>query len=124
MDFEELLKQKAVICLVDEPSAIAYTSLYEEGDVWIKIRGCEDCPSENIAKCCGTCPMVTEAGCYFHLLRPKNSMKPYSCVAHPYPTFARSWCMLEFRCVRGDNLGKIRCVRDKNGVLRDGHSGN
>lgn len=118
-DLDSLLDQKTVICSMDDPSVLAYTSLYEDGDVWIKIRGCEDCPVESQKKCCGQCPLLSDMGCYLHLMRPNSStQKPFGCIAHPNPVYARSYCMLEFECVKGGNFGKIRRARDKNGVLR------
>lgn len=119
MNIDELLSKKTVVCSMDSPEALAYTSLYEEGDVWVKIKGCEGCPEESQKKCCGACPMVSEMGCYFHLMKPNNStQKPFGCIAHPHPIGARSYCQLEFKCVKGRNLGKVRCVRDKRGELR------
>lgn len=118
-EVENLLKQKMVFCSMGDPVAVAYTSLYEEGDVWIKIRGCEQCPEESQEKCCRQCPLHSEKGCYFHLMKPNNStQKPFGCVANPDPIGTRSYCQLEFECVKGSNFGKVRCVRDKRGALR------
>jgi len=120
-ELEKLLNNKTVICSMDDPVALAYTSLYEEGDVWIKTVSCKDCPKESQRKCCGTCPMLSEMGCYFHLMKPNNgTQKPFGCIAHPHPTGARSYCQLEFLCIKGTNIGKVRCVKDKRGVLKDG----
>lgn len=119
MDLNNLLEKQTVICSMEEPFAIAYTSLYEEGDIWVKIQGCEVCSWESQQLCCGKCPLLSEAGCYLHLLKPNNSTnKPFGCIAHPHPAYCRSYCMLEFKCVKGSNKDKIRCVRDRRGVLR------
>lgn len=124
-DIDKFLNSETVICSMDDPEALGYTSLYEKGDVWIKIRGCEDCPEESRIKCCGQCPMSSDMGCYFHLMNPSShSQKPFGCISHPHPKFARSYCCLEFKCIRGSNEGKIRRVRDKHGVLIDGDSHN
>ena len=52
---EKYKKEKLVLCSIDDPSPILYMNIYEEGDVWVKSKGCEGC--ENNRKCCGDCPM-------------------------------------------------------------------
>lgn len=110
---DELLKKKCVIIPVDEPSPVAYLNVYEEGDIWVKIKGCEGC--KNIKKCCGNCPLLTPNGCFLHL-QGKN-MKPYNCIVNPTLDMAHGWCQLEFKCVKGSNKGKIRRIRDEKGKL-------
>lgn len=118
-EIEKLLYQQTVICSMGDPVAVAYTSVYEEGDVWIKTVGCEGCPVESQEKCCAPCPIHLEKGCYFHLMKPNNmTKKPFGCVVNPEPVESRYYCQLEFKCIRGVNMGKIRCVRDKWKVLR------
>lgn len=112
----EITKEKAAVCLINEPSPIAFLNVYEEGDVWIKIQGCESCPVENRKKCCGNCPMVCEKGCYWHLVEGGSS-KPFFCVVRPTPDTCLSWCYLEFKCIKGSKEGKIRRVKDRGNVF-------
>lgn len=108
-----VLNRPGVFIPLNEPIPLAYTSLYEDGDIWVRIQGCEACA--NYKRCCGDCPMITDAGCFFHL-EGKNK-KPLHCIITPIPTQAKSYCALEFECIKGSNKGKVRRVRDKNGVL-------
>ncbi len=118
MDLHDLLgRPMAIIPQNDDPSPIAFTSVYEPGDVWVKIRGCEDCPVESVAKCCGDCPLASPAGCFLHLSNKRTSQKPYNCVVMPTPEKAISYCVQEFRCIRGTHEGRVRRVRDKRGEL-------
>ena len=107
---------RLVLCTQDNPTTIAYFNLYEDGDVWIKTKGCEGCPWENRQKCCSGCPMLSEKGCFFHLQSPKGSNKPFSCVTcpDPHPRNVLSWCQLEFECVKGKHKGQIRKLREDN----------
>ena len=41
------IEGKAVICSLDDPTPVAYANVYENGDIWVKIQGCEACPIEN-----------------------------------------------------------------------------
>lgn len=110
-------KEKAVLCLLDDPTPIAYYNVYKPGDIWIKIKGCEDCSVENRKKCCGNCPHVTANGdCAWHLEVGRSS-KPWSCIMWPTPDQANSRCCLEFKCVKGKHKGKIRKVRDVANVF-------
>lgn len=109
-------QQKAVLCLIDEPEPIAYLNVYEEGDIWVKIQGCEACSLENRKKCCGHCPMFTEKGCFLHL--KDNGDKPFRCVTKPFPTVCHSWCALEFKCIQGSKKGKIRRIRDVGNTFK------
>lgn len=106
-------KEKAVVCAVDDPTPIAYLNVYEEGDIWVKVQGCEACPEENRKKCCGNCPMWGNGGCFWHLgVNRRGSSKPWTCVVKPCPDTSWEWCSLEFRCVRGSRKGQIRRVRE------------
>lgn len=115
MNIDALFGMQTVIISRNDPIPLAYTSLYEEGDVWVRIQGCEVCSLENRKRCCGDCPMSTDRGCFFHL--EKSNKKPLHCIMTPIPTQAKSYCMLQFKCIKGSNEGKIRRVCDKNGVL-------
>jgi len=100
-----------IICEENQPNPLTYLDVYEEGDMWVKIQGCEACPLENRKKCCGDCPMFTDKGCYFHLGNLLN--KPYRCVINPVPSTCLSWCALEFECTEGSKKGLVRRIRDK-----------
>ena len=102
--------EKAILCKVDDPTPIAYYNMYEEGDIWVKIRGCEDCSLEDKQKCCGDCPFIMANGdCGWHLEKSKSA-KPWYCVTWPTPNRANSRCVLEFKCTEGTHKGKIRKV--------------
>lgn len=117
-----ITREKAIVCAVDSPTPIAYLNVYEEGDIWVKIQGCEACTLEHRQKCCGNCPLFTEMGCYWQLKlkgseRARSSDKPWNCVVKPYPDSAMPFCALEYKCVKGSNLGKVRRVRDRGDVF-------
>ena len=99
-----------VVCEIDKPEVLEYLDVFETGDRWVKIKGCEACSFENRKKCCGECPMLTEKGCFFHL--EGTNSKPFRCVVYPTPNTNLTWCSLEFQCVEGNNKGKIKRVKD------------
>jgi len=108
----------AVVIGVKDPTPIAYLNVFEEGDIWVKIVGCDECPEEWHLKCCGNCPMSSEKGCFYHLEeRNDGSNKPFHCIINPLPNIAMSHCCLEFKCVAGTNKDKIRRVRDIRNVI-------
>ena len=109
---KELQTETLVLCKVNEPIPVAYFNVYEVGDIWIKIKGCESCSEEGKERCCRGCAMQTPKGCLLHLTRPAKSEKPYRCVIHPMPNKVISWCALEFKCVQGKHKGRIRKVRE------------
>lgn len=116
---ENFTKRKSVLCALDDPTPIAYFNVYEEGDVWLRIKGCESCPLENRKKCCGNCPMLTPDGnCFWHLESGAGSSKPFRCVVKPYPDTCKRFCSLEFRCIQGGKKGKTRKV-SKPGNIYD-----
>jgi len=107
------------LCPVGDPSPIAYMNVYEPDDLWIKVQGCEACPTERREKCCGNCPMLTpDAKCYWNMENKRASSKPFKCVVLPEPSRAKKGCALIFECVRGTHKGKLRHVTDIGGVLR------
>ena len=109
--------KKAALCTLDDPTPIAYFNVYEVGDIWIKIQGCEACEIGDRKRCCGNCPHVTANGdCAWHIEEGRSS-KPWSCIAWPTPNQAKSKCKLEFECVQGSQKGKIRRVMDIGNVL-------
>ena len=114
----EGITEKAVVCLVNEPSPVAYLNLYEAGDVWVKIQGCEACPLERRKRCCGECPLFAETGCVLHLQKTaKGGNKPFKCVTTPHPDSAKGDCRLIYKCVAGSKKGKIRRVGDRGNVF-------
>lgn len=102
---------------VDSPTPIAFLNVFENGDKWVKIKGCEDCPEEWRKKCCGNCPLKSDKGCSLHLQKPFQ--KPFSCIITPSPYVCKKNCVLEYRCVEGKNEGKIRRVTDIRNVIKD-----
>lgn len=99
---------------LDNPSPVGYMNIYEQGDIWEKIKGCEECENN----CCGNCPLSSDKGCYLHLIN-KGQDKPFHCVVHPSPLKHKADCILEYKCVKGTQIGRIRKQRDPRNVLRD-----
>lgn len=94
----------------NDSSAIAYMNVFERGDIWLRIKGCEDCPHESRNKCCGPCPMLSEKGCFLHL--DDNQNKPLRCVIHPVPRINLTWCSIQYECIQGSMLGQIRKISE------------
>ena len=114
----EIIDKTCAIVPLDNPSPIAFMNIYEKGDIWVKIKGCEDCPLESRKKCCGNCPMFTEKGCFFHLgSEIKRSNKPFHCAVRPSPNSCASYCYLEFKCIKGSKKGKIRKVSKPGNIF-------
>jgi len=109
---EEWRDDPLVICRRLDPTPVAYMNIYETGDVWIKIKGCESCPDESKAQCCKGCAMATPKGCLLHLTNTQNSDKPFRCVVNPMPNKVISRCVIEFLSIAGKHKGKIRKVRE------------
>lgn len=113
---------------VDDPSPVAYMNLYDPGDTWVKIQGCEACEPERAARCCGVrpnptddyngCPFRGEFGCALHYERGPWKSKPYHCAVLPLPTTTKGKCALVYECTEGPNRGKKRHLVDVEGVLR------
>ena len=99
-----------IICDTEKTEVLAYLDVFEIGDEWIKIKGCEGC--HNADKCCGNCPMLSDKGCFLHSNGTLN--KPYRCVVNPTPDTTLSWCQLEFKCIKGTNEGKIKRINKTN----------
>jgi len=115
---DEYKNEKLVVCRTNEPSPIIYFNIFEEGDIWIKTKGCEDCSLENRKKCCSSCPMFSDRGCFIHLKKGDND-KPYSCVINPNPGTTLAWCSLEFECIRGSRIGLIKKVNEGSFINRE-----
>ena len=119
MEMKDVSKKLSVVLSLDDPTPIAFLNVYEEGDVWVKIKGCEECPIESRKKCCGNCPLLTPDGqCSFHLESKKNSKKPIHCIVKPYPNDCLKFCSLEFKCIKGSKEGKIRKVKEPGNIFR------
>jgi hypothetical protein len=110
--------EKAVVILYDKPKPIAFLNVYDEGDVWIKTKGCEDCPEDSRAYCCGNCKMFLKDNgeCRLHI-DDDGRQKPFRCVIDPSPEICHAWCSLEFECIVGPKKGKIRKVKDIRDVF-------
>lgn len=102
-----------VLVPIDDPSPVEYRNLFEPGDIWVKIKGCEECPLESRRRCCNQCPLlIQETGqCMAHL-GVGSLNKPFECVIKPIPSGCYSWCHLEYKCIQGKNAGKIRKVSE------------
>lgn len=112
MDFhfelpDSMDNEKLVLCYLDNPVPLVYFNIYEKGDIWVKIQGCEKCPEKKRKACCAGCPLWTEKGCFYHLT-PKGSHKPYNCVVSPDPSSVLGGCCIEFLCIRGGQKDQIR----------------
>ena len=109
-----------VVIDIKKSSPTGFIDVYEEGDEWVKIKGCEECPKEQRIKCCGQCPCIMpDGGCYWqeapeHQNAPRKSLY---CMITPLLTKHNSRCCLEYKCVKGSNIGKIRRVKDKLNVF-------
>ena len=82
--------------------------MFEEGDIWVKVKGCEDCPKESKEMCCRNCPVFTGNGCHFHESGKYSTNKPYQCIIKPIPSQGISYCQLAFLSVKGKYKGKTR----------------
>ena len=103
---------------LDEPSPWGYMNLYEEGDIWEKVRSCVECENG----CCGRCPLSSDKGCYLHLIN-RGQDKPYHCVVHPSPLKHRENCILEYKCIKGKYKGLIRKQNEPRNVLINEETG-
>ena len=127
-----------VLVKYDKPETVAFVNLYNPGDLWLKVQGCEACTPEGVRNCCGKCPfrlgsewlqeILTSLGvdvppldekgrCIWHV-EGRRSRKPFVCIVDPHPRHACSYCQLVFECVQGPKKGKKRHVCDKRDELR------
>ena len=109
-----------VVLPTEDPSPVAFMNLYDPGDVWIKVQGCEACLPERAKKCCTNCPQSMEKGCEWHFEPGRYKSKPFHCCILPIPFKCMGGCALVFKCVSGRWKDFERHVSDTRGVLRDG----
>jgi len=105
----------------DDPSPVGFMNVFEAGDLWKKVRGCEACSLEHRLKCCGNCEfLVKEDG---HCDREDNVRwrmgKPLYCCIMPTPDMHISGCALIYECTQGKFTGMQRRLDDAEGLLRD-----
>jgi hypothetical protein len=114
-----ITKKTAILCTIKDAEAVAFFNLYDEGDIWEKIKGCLDCPKEQRIHCCGRCPCIMPNGdCYWHSPdEVQHSRKSLYCMMTPIPTKHNSRCCIEYKCIEGLKKGKIRRLRDKLNVF-------
>jgi hypothetical protein len=94
---------------IEDCSPIAFENVFEEGDRWKKITGCEQCPTEKSRHCCGNCRMKLDNACIVHL-QGNGRQKPLQCVIDPPPNVTWSWCCQQYECVKGSRKGTIRKI--------------
>jgi len=100
----------------DRPIVVGAMNLYDPGDVWVKISGCESCGGMSV--CCGKCPFLMEdRRCLWHV-EGRRSRKPFNCCVDPHPRHACSYCNLAYECIQGPKKGKRRYVCDPRDILR------
>jgi len=53
MEFDFDNDEMLFLCSIENPSPIAYCNVYEIGDIWVKIQGCDQCSEKGkIRKVC------------------------------------------------------------------------
>jgi hypothetical protein len=112
------------LALVDiaEATPVAFINVYEQGDIWMKVQGCEACQQEAPSRCCGKCPFAMNEGCAWHFQKTGIvPAKPLNCVILPLILKKQKvGCNLIYRCVAGKHKGKLRRVQDHAGEFVDG----
>ena len=97
-------------------TVLGFRSVYEEGDEWKKVVGCEGCET----RCCTNCPALTPSNkCSIHMDGP--TQKRLQCIVWPRPSLSFPGCQQMFECVAGSKsiLGKFRRVGDAQVRFRD-----
>jgi hypothetical protein len=116
-------EQKLAVIDIKQASPIAYINAFENGDIWMKVQGCEACQMPTPQRCCGKCPFATENGCSWQIEAfAKNTIpeKPFGCIVMPEIQNKRTEkCTLIYKCVSGSMEGKYRCVWDHSNIFRD-----
>lgn len=114
------MAKMAAICELYDPTPIAFVNVYEDGDRWEKVVGCEACDESRRKLCCGNCPMLTPDGmCFWHLESGRSS-KPFHCVVWPTPDQCKRGCNIIYECTEGSIYfkGKRRHLTDTRDVFR------
>lgn len=107
-----------VVIDIDTASPVAFRDLYEDGDEWIKIKGCNNCPKEQRIHCCGNCPcIIPDGNCYWQVNGERVTRKSLYCIITPLPIKMNTRCCIEYKCIKGSKRGKIRRVKDKLDVF-------
>ena len=93
---------------IEKQTASGYLDVYEEGDEWVKSQGCEVCSLETKKRCCHDCSSALPNGdCGVH-----EKGKPFNCIIAPIINICVPKCNLEYKCIKGINIGKTRRVKD------------
>lgn len=104
-----------------DAETVGYRNLYDPGDEWRKVKGCEECPEAAQTRCCGRCGHRMSKGCSWHIEKGDYTTgKPFVCVVRPVPDACKSMCQQEYLCTIGPHKGKTRRTRDKRDFLTDG----
>jgi hypothetical protein len=106
------IKKYCAIIPINETSPIAFINVYETGDCWIKIQGCEKCPEDRRRLCCGNCGMLTPDGKCSWQMTENRSHKPLNCVIWPTPDQCKKGCQLKYKSIAGSLKGTVRSVSD------------
>jgi hypothetical protein len=110
-------KMFAVVSLEDT-TPIGFLNVYEKGDLWIKIQGCEKCSLKRKKLCCNGCAMLTpDFDCSWQVEEGRSS-KPFMCVIWPTPNQCKVDCVIVYKCIRGKHKGSFRHLTDRGGVFR------
>ena len=108
---------KAIVSL-EEATPIAFLDVYEKGDYWVKVQGCEKCSLTRRKRCCGKCPMQTHDGKCSWQVGDGRSSKPFFCVIWPTPDQCKVGCAIVYKCEDGLHKGKFRHVNDRRDIFR------
>ena len=117
----ELPTDELLVIVNMDAEVVGYRNLYDPGDEWLKVKGCENCPEESRRRCCGRCGHRMSKGCSWHIEKGDYTTgKPFVCVVRPVPDACKSTCQQEYLCTTGPHAGKTRRTRDKRDFLTDG----
>jgi hypothetical protein len=112
------IKEMCAIVSIKDATPLAYINVYDQGDLWLKVRGCSECSLTRRKRCCGNCPSLTHEGDCNWQKYDKVSRKPFYCVVLPTPERCSPDCALVFSCVKGKMKGAVRRVTDMREVFR------
>jgi hypothetical protein len=107
------------IVKVTEPEIVGFANVYEPGDVWQKVRGCDGCSPT----CCPPgCKFLIDNKCVIHC-HDHGTLKPFGCLVPPSPRGQDSNCRLVFEALAGSHVGKFRHKCDGKRLLRASPNG-